>query len=596
MDEPQRSNAPNQALGQDTSASQEPSFIGQTRSLTPPTTNLILSPQDKQAPNTSSELLKPPADPGEFETYVEHILGRRLSRYGSDLLLPSKRDFAVPAMATIPPDYRVQPGDVIEIALAGSMDGSVKRTVDTNGKIFLDGVGAFKVAGVRNADLRDVVAAAVGTQYRGFTVTTTIAELRGIRVFVTGFANNPGAFSINGLSTMANAVLQAGGPSSGGSFRSVKLYRNGHEVADFDLYDLLRGGNRVADQVLENEDVLFIPPAGAQVAIFGSVQEEGIYEAKAGETIADLVRAAGGPNSLADRERLFVYHPGALGRDGPKSLSFQEARLEKALPGDMVQLPSTGSLAQPIGAKSILVRIEGEVARPGIYHVPPGTSLDAVVKEAGGLTSSAFVYGALFSRQSVKAQQREGYREALSQLELSLAAAPLTTDASQPSAERAAQWAGARAALDKLKQIEPDGRLILPLDLAARRLPGDIQVENNDSIYIPTRPSSAGVFGAVYRPASFLLPEGAAWRVADFIERAGGMTRAADARGVFVVRANGDVVSRRRGAKSAYVYPGDVVFVPVRTQGSSIWSKFKDISQTIFQFGLSAAAFVAVIK
>jgi polysaccharide export outer membrane protein len=235
-----------------------------------------------------------PAEPGEFQDYVERVLGRELPIFGADLILPENRDFAVPATAVVPPDYRLNVGDTVSISMSGAVEGSVERTIDSNGNIFLPSVGTIHLAGVRHGDLRSFMANAIGTQYRNFRVGVRVAELRGIRVYVAGFANNPGAYSVGSLSSVANAVFQAGGPSSGGSMRLVKLIRDGREVGQFDLYDLIRGGNRVNDFVLENEDVLLIPPVGRQVAAFGSVNQEAIFELLADETLADIVDLAGG--------------------------------------------------------------------------------------------------------------------------------------------------------------------------------------------------------------------------------------------------------------------------------------------------------------
>lgn len=560
------------------------------------TTRQTVSADQLRAADTAGQLLKRPAEPGEFERYVERVLGRKLPRYGADLLLPSSRDFAQPATAAVPPSYVVQPGDTIVISLNGSIEGSVRRKVDTNGRIYLEGVGTVRVAGVRNADLRDTLAAAIGTQYRAFTVSVSLENLRGIRVYVTGFANNPGAFTVSSLSTMANAVFQAGGPSAGGSFRSVKLYRNGREVGDFDLYELLRGGSRVKDLVLENEDVLFIPPAGRQVAVIGSVQEEAIYEALPGESIAQTIMAAGGPNALGDSSRVVLYRAKDNANPGPRELSWLDARSTPIEASDIVQVLSTGSLIQPLERQSVLVRIEGEVQHPGIYYAAPNTSLDTVVGLAGGFTSRAFVYGTKLTRQSVRQQQREGYRDAVQQLELSLAAAPIVNDTSLSAGDRQAQIAGARAVLERLKQTEPDGRVVLPIAISDVNVPGTIQMENDDTLFVPARPTTVGVFGAVYRPASFMIDGARSGKVRDYIDLAGGTIRAADRGGIFVVRANGEVVSRKRGALNAPIYPGDVIFVPVKTQGSTFWAKFKDITQTLFQLGLATATVVSVTK
>ncbi len=538
--------------------------------------------------------LKPPPPPSEFEKYLERVLGRHLPRFGANLLLPASRDFATPATAAVPPDYILNVGDVISIYMTGSVEGSVEREIDNEGKIFLPKIGEVRVAGIRYADLRDRISAAIGRQYRGYGVTVGIRRLRGIRVYVTGFANSPGAFTVSSLSTMANAIFQAGGPASGGSFRSMKLYRNGQEVADFDLYDLVRGGNRVNDAVLQNEDVLFIPPAGQQIAIVGSVQEEAIYEAKPGESVEQMLAAAGGPNTLGDPTRVILYRTSDMDQPGPRQISRDQAAMTQVQGGDVLQILSKGSLIQPIDRQSVLVRVEGEVNRPGNYYVPPNTPTSNILQLAGGLSPRAFPYGTRFVRESVRAQQQESFEEAIRQLELTLAAAPLTADRSQSESERGTQIAGAKAVLERLRQARPDGRLVLDISPSAQSLPENILLENNDRIYVPPRASTVGVFGAVYRPASFLIGEARPMKVKDYVDQAGGTIRAADRGEIFVVRANGEVLSRRRGALNSYVYPGDVVFVPVKTQSGTFWAKFKDITTTLFQLGLTAATVVSV--
>jgi protein involved in polysaccharide export with SLBB domain len=141
--------------------------------------------------------------------------------------------------------------------------------------------------------------------------------------------------------------------------------------------------------------------------------------------------------------------------------------------------------------------------------------------------------------------------------------------------------------------VEPDGRLVLELPYTATALSGDLVLENNDRIYVPPRIDTVGVFGAVYHPSAFLIG-GRSLKVSDFIERSGGIQRAADRNGIFVVRANGDVLTRKHGALSARVQAGDVVFVPVKIQSASFWTKLKDFTQVLFQFGLAAAAIAAI--
>jgi protein involved in polysaccharide export with SLBB domain len=481
--------------------------------------------------------------------------------------------------------------------MAGSIEGSVEREIDTNGRIFLPRVGTIQLAGTRYGDLYDRVSAAIGRQYRGYTVNVGVRRLRGIRVYVTGFANNPGAFTVSSLSTMANAVFQAGGPSSGGSFRTVKLYRNGSEIADFDLYQLVRGGNRVSDMVLQNEDVLFIPPVGDQVAVIGSVNEEAIYEIRSGEALDTVLALAGGPNDLADDDRVILYRTARTDRLGPQEIGRAALASVDSLGGDIIQVLSRGSLVQPIERQSVLVRVEGEVHRPGNYYVAPNTPMATVMELAGGLTSRSYAYGTKLTRQSVRIQQKESFEEAIKQLELTIASAPLTSDRPTEARQREMELASARQVLERLKMAEPDGRVVLDINPASTSLPAEILLENNDAINVPARASTVGVFGAVYRPASFLVDGGGRpLRVKNYVDRAGGTLRAADRGGIFVVRANGSVVSGARGAMNTTVLPGDVVFVPVKTQASSFWTRLRDLGTLLFQVGVGAAGVRAAVQ
>lgn len=539
--------------------------------------------------------LKSPPPPNEFEKYIENALGRKLPRFGANLLLPSNRDYAVPSTASVPPDYLLNVGDTISISLTGSTEGSVDKQIDTDGKIFLPHVGAIQLAGVRYADLKKRISQAIGTQYRGYNVTVGVRQLRGVRVYVTGFANNPGAYTVNSLSTMVNAVLAAGGPSSGGSFRAVQLRRHGEVIANFDLYDLILRGDRSGDLVLHNEDVLFIPPVGKQVAITGSVNAEAIYEAKPGDTLRQVMQYAGGNNELADDTRVMLYRLSELDAKGGREISAADLSLEPVRGGDLIQVLSQGTLQRPLARQSVLVRVEGEVDKPGNYYVPANSTLTEVVQLAGGVTQRAFLYGTRLERSSVRRQQREAFGEAIQQLEISLAAAPLTSGQTLDAGERANQLSGARSVLDRMREAEPDGRVVLDLPPEAVSFPSELVLENNDRIVIPPRATTVGVFGAVYRPASFFLSgAGKTLRVRDYLARAGGPIRAADKGSIFVVRANGSVISRRSGALAARVLPGDVVFVPVKTQSTSIWARIREISTVIFQFGVSAAALAAI--
>ena len=553
--------------------------------------------QNTARSTTTDERYRPlvrPTPPGEFENYVRQVMGRSLPRFGASLLIPEARDFTLPATAAVPGDYKLNPGDELQIGLAGSVESELRLTIDNDGRVFVPRVGAVSLAGVRYADARRVLSARIGQQFRDFKLSVTVASLRGIRVYVTGYAANPGAYSATSLSTLVNAVLAAGGPAAGGSFRSIQLRRGGRTIADFDLYDLLLRGDKTKDLVLENEDVIFIAPVGPQVALTGSVNSEAIYEARPGESLGHVLGYGGGLATLADPSRIVVSRLSELDKQGWVQLDLSGAAAGPVAGGDILRILSLADFARPREKQAVLVTIEGEVARPGHYYLPPNASFGDALALAGGLTNQAFVFGTEFDRTSVQLQQQKSYSEAIQQLELSLAAAPLTAGVADiaDAASRASQLASARAVVDRLREQRPDGRVVLRLEASSSSLPSNIVLENNDRLYIPPVPTTVGVFGSVFRPGSFQID--GPRRIGDYLADSGGPQRIADRSEIFVVRANGQVLTKRHGALSAQAVPGDVIFVPVKTHATGIWTKIRDVASLLLSFGLTGAAIAAI--
>ncbi|WP_447751356.1 SLBB domain-containing protein [Sphingopyxis fribergensis] len=531
--------------------------------------------------------------PSEFETYVSTLAGQPLRRFGSELLLPSARDFTAPPTTAIPPDYRINPGDELLLGLTGSVQASgLRLVVDSEGRIFVPRVGAIAVGGIRYGDLHGVIERQVSRQYRGFNLEVAIGRQHGITVYVTGFAARPGSYTASSLSTLVNAVLAAGGPAAGGSFRSIQLRRGGQLVSDFDLYDLLLKGDKRGDAVLQNGDVIYIAPAGEEVAVIGSVNRQAIFELAPDETLTDAVLYSGGVNSVADNSRLMVLN-GMSGADaGWREVSATDAGATKARRGDVVRILSQVGIARPLRQQPVLVTLSGEVARPGRYYVQPGTQMADVLAQAGGLTREAFPYASVITRDSVKHQQRLSYDRAIDDVELLLAAQPVTS-VNRAQLAQPGNLALIKNIVDQLRRREPDGRLVFDLPVDAAALPGDLILENNDIVHVPARPVTVGVFGAVPSPASFAYRNGAT--VEDFVKSAGGIQKIGDKGEIFVVRANGTVLAGGKRALRAPALPGDLVYVPIDADRGEFWARLRDITGTLFS-GLVGAASIAAIS
>ena len=549
------------------------------------------NPDDQIDRSTVRPLVQTPPPPSEFEQYVSKIVDKPMRRFGSSLLVPGSRDFTAPPTATVPPDYRLNPGDEIVIGLTGSVEASnVRLTIDPEGRIFIPRVGAVNVGGVRYGDLQPLIANAVSRQYRSFRVAATVGKLHGITVYVTGFARTPGSYTVSSLSTLVNAVLAAGGPSGGGSFRSIQVRRNGQLVSDFDLYDLLLKGDRSDDVVLQNGDVIFIAPAGPQVAVVGSVNVEAIYEARSDETLEQMLLYAGGVNTVADASRLLLLDPVKPG--GWQQLTPTQVADRVASRAEILRvLPAIG-IAQPIDRLPALVTVSGEVARPGRYFVQPGTPLSSVIAQAGGLTSQAYVYGAVFTRESVKQTQRQSYHRAINDLEMSLREQPLT-NATDTTQLNPARLEAVESIVGQLRLREPDGRVVLNVEPSDPALPGNVVVENNDTIYVPPQSVTVGVFGAVPSPASFQYSRGET--IGDYLRQAGGFQKVADKSAIFVVRANGTLIAQHDGLFSGNVLhapalPGDLIFVPINAARGEFWARLRDIASALMPAIVTTAA------
>ena len=125
-----------------------------------------------------------------------------------------------------------------------------------------------------------------------------------MQIYVTGQARRPGVYTVSSLSSLVDALFASGGPSPQGWLRHIQLKREGKTIADFDLYSLLIRGDKSKDTRLLPEDVLYIPAAGSQVAITGSIRNPGIYELSGGETVGDLIEAAGRTTALSSSARI----------------------------------------------------------------------------------------------------------------------------------------------------------------------------------------------------------------------------------------------------------------------------------------------------
>ena len=543
---------------------------------------------------------RPASDVSEFERYVLRTVGdeAQVRRFGMDLL-NSRSAGAGEASSQIPSDYVLSVGDELIVNLWGAVEADLRLTVDRSGRVTIPRVGPVMVAGLRYADLNSAIDQRVSQVFKNYRLSTSLGRLRSIRVYVTGYTQRPGALAVSSLSTIVNALIQAGGPSSAGSLRSIELRRAGKVISQFDLYDLLLRGDKSADRVLQADDVIHIGPVGPQVALLGSVNRTGIFELKTGETIAELLQMGAGFNAVADRSRMAVESLDMRNDVRITELKLPQQTRTLLKNGDLVRAFNATDAVLPQYRQNKRVRIEGEVQRPGEYILPAASSLMDAVKAAGGLTSHAFVFGAELTRESVRATQQAQYERALRDLETEFARIQVTQKAltADEANAQGIRTQSSNRLMDRLRAVRPTGRIVLQLAPNANNLPA-LSVEDGDRLVVPPTPTTVGVFGSVFNGGSFVFNSGAS--LDDMLRLAGGPTRGADNASTFVIRANGSVVSAKQqssgwislgsGFSTLAALPGDTIFVPEDLTRTSFSQEAKEWTQILYQFGLGAAA------
>lgn len=288
-------------------------------------------------------------------------------------------------------------------------------------------------------------------------------------------------------------------------------------------------------------------------------------------------------------------------RLGKAVLEGDEAENLPLEPGDVVTVFSTSDMKVPQRLQTRYVRLEGEFESAGVYSVQPGQTLRELVKRAGGLTAQAYLYGSEFIRESSRIDQQQRLDDLVNSLERQVAASSANVFGSivSPETTTAAvhQVSGQRELVEKLRRIRATGRIVLGLDPHAsgvESLP-DLPLEDGDVFTVPSSPSFVSVVGSVYNGTSFLYEEGKP--VGYYLRKAGGPTRSADRRSVFLIRADGSVIGKSwagelfgRGLESLPMFPGDTLVVPDAINKTTFLKGLQDWSMVFAQFGLGAAA------
>ncbi len=301
------------------------------------------------------------------------------------------------------------------------------------------------------------------------------------------------------------------------------------------------------------------------------------------------------------------------------SIYLYDVLFKKESAKDILLNPGDRIVVKKIDPEEIVERVyvTGYVKNPGVFKIKENTTLYDVLKACGGFRPNAYPEGIIILRQSVKEMQQEKIAQAILRMkqELEKEEAGVMQADLTPEELRARQAAfeAKRRLLDEMEKSQVTGRIAgirIPKDLEKlKNTPFNILLEDGDRIYIPKRPSSVLVFGEVYNPSALVYIED--FTVKDYLDSAGGLTRDADIENIFVIKADGSVVSSANvnrditwkgrnypvwGMPQEYssnildykLKPGDAIIVPTKVHVPTMWRPLlRDIIQIIYQGALT---------
>ena len=328
--------------------------------------------------------------PDSLKYHTEKEPKRKI--FGHDVFNNKYLTFESSMNLATPQNYRLGPGDAVNVDIWGASQESVTETISPDGTITIDGIGVIQLGGLSVSQAKARLKSVLGPRYQGSKIELTLGQTRTITVSVMGEVKVPGTYTMSAFATVYNALYMAGGPNEIGTLRNVKVFRRGKLLSNVDVYDFLLNGKLSGDVRLQDNDVITVSPYEALVNITGKVKRPMFYEMKKTESAATLLRYAGGFTGDAYTKAIRINR-----KAGNQYSVFSVGEFDmsqfKLMDEDSVSVDSTLNRYQN------MVEIKGAVFRPGMYQVGGNIStVKALVEAAAGLKEGAISQHAVMHR------------------------------------------------------------------------------------------------------------------------------------------------------------------------------------------------------
>ncbi|MEO5818754.1 MAG: SLBB domain-containing protein [Gemmatimonadaceae bacterium] len=317
--------------------------------------------------------------------------------FGLDVFRGATSQFDPNLAGPVDANYRLGPGDKLVLIITGDVEASYSLDVTREGFVVIPQVGQIYVANLTLGQLDQLLGSRLARVYSGVRgnnggstrYSVSVARLRANQVYVVGDVQRPGSYTISSAGTALTALYAAGGPTINGSLRRVDIRRGGRTVDTLDVYDYLIRGDASHDVRLETGDVIFVTVHGARVRVVGEIARPATYELKPRETLADLLRNAGGFNAAASRQRVLIERIVAAEqrREPGRDRITIDVSAEVLLAGTGAAVPLQNGDVVRVFAISERIRnrivVAGNVNQPGAQGLVPGMKLSDALRKVG---------------------------------------------------------------------------------------------------------------------------------------------------------------------------------------------------------------------
>lgn len=304
--------------------------------------------------------------------------------FGRDIFNQRALSFEPNMNIATPQNYVLGPGDQVIVDVYGASQRTLQLTISPEGDITVPGYGPIQVSGLTVASANAKIRSTLGSRYSSSNVKLTVGNTRTIMINVMGEVRTPGTYHLSAFSTVFHALYMAGGINDLGTLRNIKVYRNGNLISIVDIYEYILNGRLAGNVRLQEGDVIQVGPYDCLVGITGKVKRPMFYEMRKNESVATLLKYAGGFTGDAYKKSIRLTRQ-AGERYSVFTVDEFEMNSFQVDDGDAVVVDGM------LNRYDNMVEIKGAVFRPGQYQL--GNEINSVrslIAHAEGVTEDAF--------------------------------------------------------------------------------------------------------------------------------------------------------------------------------------------------------------